>query len=84
MGSHVYQEENMLQFIFDAGPLITSCKFSVRGRLVLDFVLDGCSVTIPSAVCDEVMRAPARFEDAREAKQRVDKGKLQVAMPDPT
>ena len=73
----------MLQVVFDAGPLITSCKFSVRGRLVLDFVLDGCSVTIPSAVGGEVMRAPTKFEDAREARQRVDTGKIQVAMPQP-
>lgn len=29
----------MNEYIFDAGPLITSCKFSVAGRLVLDHMM---------------------------------------------
>ena len=70
-----------MKVVFDAGPLITSCKFTVRGRLILDFVLDGGFVAIPTAVYDEVMRAPMRFADAREARQRVDAGKIQVVAP---
>jgi len=71
----------MLKFVFDAGPLITACKFYVEGQLVIDHLLAHCQVVIPVAVYDEVVIAGSRFLDAQEAKRRVDTGNIEVATP---
>jgi hypothetical protein len=69
------------QYIFDSGPLITSCKFSVTGRLVLDHILSRCAVTIPASVSYEVTVAGNRYPDARAAQQRISNAQIAVVSP---
>ncbi len=71
----------MNHYIFDSGPLITSCKFSVAGRLVLDYLLSRCLITIPVSVGYEVTVAGNRYPDARAAQQRINNAHIAVASP---
>jgi predicted nucleic acid-binding protein len=72
------------KLIFDAGPLITSCKFSVAGQLVIDHLLLHCEITIAASVRDEVVVAGNRYADAKAARQRINKGQIAVLSPSPT
>jgi predicted nucleic acid-binding protein len=69
------------EYIFDAGPLITSCKFVVRGRLVIDYLLDHCQIIVSQAVQREVIVVGERYTDALEAKQRIAAETIKVATP---
>jgi predicted nucleic acid-binding protein len=71
----------MLKLVFDAGPLITACKFHVEGQLIIDHILTCYQIVIPSAVYDEVVIAGARFPDAQDARHRVDTERIGVATP---
>ena len=71
------------EYIFDAGPLITICRFSVRGRLVIDHLLAHCQIVVPQAVQREVIVVGERYADAKEAKRRIALGAIKVAMPIP-
>jgi predicted nucleic acid-binding protein len=71
------------EYIFDAGPLITVCRFSVRGRLVIDHLLAHCQIIVPQAVQREVIVVGERYADAKEAKRRIALGTIKVAMPIP-
>lgn len=73
----------MDHLIFDAGPLITACKFSVGGRLVIDHILDHCPIVIAASVRDEVILAGARYPDADAARQRIEQEQIVVLVPDP-
>jgi hypothetical protein len=73
----------MNRLIFDAGPLITACKFGVAGRLIIDHILDHCPVVIAASVRDEVVIAGASYSDAKAARQRIDRGQISVLEPDP-
>ena len=73
----------MTKLIFDAGPLITSCKFSVAGQLVIDHLLPHCEITIAASVRDEVVIAGDRYPDAQAARQRIDQGQIVVLSPSP-
>jgi len=48
-------EIEKIRVIFEAGPLITSCKFQVGERPIIDFVLDYCEVMITPSVKREVI-----------------------------
>lgn len=69
------------QYVFDAGPLITSCKFHVKDRAVIDLFLDVCDIVIAPSVKNEVVIAGARYTDAKVAKDRLDDQKIRVAEP---
>lgn len=71
----------MNKLIFDAGPLITACKFSVGGRLVVDHILDHCEITVATSVRDEVVIAGVRYLDAQAAQKRIDEGQIAVLLP---
>ena len=73
----------MNRLIFDAGPLITSCKFSVAGRLVIDHILDHCPLAVAASVRDEVVLAGARYPDAHAAEQRIEREQIEVLVPNP-
>jgi hypothetical protein len=73
----------MCRLILDAGPLITTCKFSVAGRLVIDHLLDECQITVTASVRDEVVLAGNRYPDAHAARERIDAGKIAV-VPSPS
>ena len=61
--------------IFEAGPLITSCRFQVgEKRPIIDFVLDFCEVIITPSVKREVIDEGFRYPDAVLAGQRVKRG----------
>jgi predicted nucleic acid-binding protein len=67
-----------LTVIFDAGPLITACKFMVQGKLVVDYLLPKCQIMIPSAVEEEVAILGASYSDGIAAGERIAKGEIQV------
>jgi len=67
-----------LTVIFDAGPLITACKFMVQGKLVVDCLSPKCKIIIPSAVEEEVAILGASYPDGIAAGERIAKGEIQV------
>jgi hypothetical protein len=71
----------MRKLIFDAGPLITTCKFSVAGRLVIDHLLDHCAIAVAESVRAEVVVAGASYPDAQAAQQRLDQGQITALAP---
>jgi hypothetical protein len=71
----------MALLIFDAGPLITACKFSIAERLVIDYILERCEVAVASSVRDEVVIAGVSYPDAQAARQRIEQGQIAVLMP---
>jgi hypothetical protein len=71
----------MEDVVFDAGPLITSCKYEVDGRLVIDCIFPRIQVNISESVRDEVVVAGSRFRDAREAGKRILNGDIKVLKP---
>jgi len=72
----------MQTFIFDAGPLITACKFEVDRQAVIDHLLAHCQIVVAESVRDEVVVAGARYADAQIAKERIDNGKISVLAPE--
>ena len=75
------KQDTMTSLIFDAGPLITVCKFNVAGRPVIDHILERCKITVASSVRDEVVIASANFPDAMTAQQRIEGGWISVVAP---
>lgn len=73
----------MKKLIFDAGPLITTCKFSVDNHLIVDHLLDYCEIMVVTSVRDEVVIAGAHYPDAQAAQQRIDEGQIAVLLPPP-
>jgi len=71
----------MNRYVFDSGPLITACKFSVAGRLVVDHILDRCQMTVCASVNNEVTIAGNRYPDARAAQQRITNAQIAVMLP---
>ncbi len=53
----------MLTVIFDAGPLITACKFYAQGQLVIDHLLPECHLVIAESVEEEVVVQGAAYPD---------------------
>ena len=74
-------EIEKIRVIFEAGPLITSCRFQVRERPLIDFVSDFCEVIITPSVKREVIDEGFRYPDALLAGQRVKQGKIVVKGP---
>lgn len=71
----------MDNLIFDAGPLITACKFSAVDRPVIDHILNCCRVVVATSVRDEVIVAGARYPDAQMAQQRIEQDRIAVLSP---
>ncbi|MBC8447418.1 MAG: hypothetical protein H8D78_06685 [Chloroflexi bacterium] len=69
------------EYIFDAGPLITGCKFAVREQLVIDHLLKHCRIVVPRAAQQEVVIAGRRHADALQAEQRIAAGAITVTAP---
>jgi len=67
-----------MNVVFDAGPLITACKFEVKGKLVIDHLITGCKILIPPSVEEEVAILGARYMDGMAAGQRIADGKILV------
>ncbi len=68
----------MLTVVFDAGPLITACKFEVQGKLVIDHLLAGCEIVITPTVEEEVAVLGAGYPDGIAAGERIVRGDIQV------
>lgn len=66
--------------LWDAAPLITSARFQVDGRLVLDYALDAGAIVIVEEVRRETVDAglAGGYPDAVEIGSRVDAGRLEV------
>lgn len=71
----------MDKLIFDAGPLITACRFNARNQPVIDHILKYGQVAIAASVRDEVIIAGARYPDARIAQQRIEQNRIVVLSP---
>jgi hypothetical protein len=71
----------MRKLVFDAGPLITACRFAAAGQIVIDHLLAVCDITIASSVRDEVVVAGKRYPDAKIAQQRIKESGVRVVSP---
>lgn len=69
--------------IFEAGPLISACKYTVQDRPVIEVLTSLLPITIPAAVYQEVVMAGSRYPDAAVARQQVEKGRITVETPQP-
>lgn len=69
----------MLTVVFDAGPLITACKFEAQGKLVIDHMLSECRIVIAPSVEEEVAVLGAGYPDGIVAGERIAQGGIQVA-----
>ncbi len=70
----------MLTVVFDAGPLITACKFKSQGKLVVDHLLSGCRIVIAPSVEEEVAVLGAGYPDGMAAGERIVRGEIQVVL----
>jgi len=68
----------MLKVVFDAGPLITACKFYADGKLIVDHLLPGCQIVIAPSVEDEVAVLGAPYPDGVAAAERIADGRIAV------
>jgi predicted nucleic acid-binding protein len=68
----------MLTVIFDAGPLITACKFSCQDKPIIDHLLPGCRIVIAPSVEREVAILGARYPDGVLAGRRISQGEILV------
>ncbi|MBT9149593.1 MAG: hypothetical protein AAGB97_08735 [Dehalococcoidia bacterium] len=68
----------MLIAVFDAGPLVTACKFETKGKLVIDHLLSGCRIVITPSVEEEVAIVGARYPDGVVAGERIANGAVRV------
>jgi len=66
--------------LFDSGALITSAKFHVHGRLIIDYVVDCCRVNLSPEVKHETIDMGLLFgyQDAQDLANRLDKGNFLV------
>lgn len=71
--------ERIVNVIFDAGPLITACKFKVQGKPIIDYLSDKCRIMIAESVEEEVAILGARYADGIVAGKRIVKGEIQVS-----
>jgi predicted nucleic acid-binding protein len=69
-----------LTVIFDANALITACKFSLEGEVLIDLLRKHCQIRIPQSVAEEATRNP-QYPDAQIAAARVANGSLHVEAP---
>lgn len=67
-----------LKLVFDSCSLITTAKFKVDDRLILDYFLDIADIHIPQEVYFEATKEYSKYEDAREIKLRSDNQKIKV------
>ena len=68
----------MLTVVFDAGPLITACKFEAQGKLVIDHLLSGCYIVIAPSVEEEVAVLGAGYPDGVVAGERIAQDSIRV------
>jgi hypothetical protein len=64
--------------VFDAGPLITACKFEAQGKLVIDHLLSGCYIVIAPSVEEEVAVLGAGYPDGVVAGERIAQDSIRV------
>jgi len=70
----------VLTVVFDAGSLITACKFESQGKLVVDYLLSGCNIVIAPSVEEEVAVRGAGYPDGVVAGERIAQGLIQVVL----
>lgn len=71
-------ETEKITVIFEAGPLITSCRFHLGERPIIDIVLEFCEIIITPSVKREVIDEGFRYPDAVLAGKRIKQGKIKV------
>jgi len=68
----------VLTVVFDAGSLITACKFKARGKLVVDHLLSGCRIVIAPSVEEKVAILGAAYSDGVVAGERIARDAIHV------
>jgi predicted nucleic acid-binding protein len=68
-----------MKVIMDSNALITVCKFSVEGNLLIKLILKLCHIIIPSAVKEEAIIAKDIYKDAKVVSDFIKSGDLNVA-----
>jgi predicted nucleic acid-binding protein len=68
----------LITVVFDAGPLITACRFETQGKLVIDHLLAGCHIVIAPSVEEEVAVLGAGYPDGVVAGERIAQGGIRV------
>ena len=68
-----------MKLIMDTNALITVCKFSVEGDLLIKLILEVCYITIPSTVKEEAIAAKDIYSDAKVASDFIESGRIEVA-----
>lgn len=68
----------MITAIFEAGPLITACKFKVKKKFIIAHLLSACQIMITPPVEREVAILGARYPDGLAAGERIARGDIQV------
>ncbi len=68
----------MLTVVFDAGPLITACRFEVEGQRIVDYIAQRCYILITPSVEEEVAIRGAGYIDGMAAGERIVQGDIQV------
>jgi predicted nucleic acid-binding protein len=68
----------MWTVVFDAGPLITACRFAVEGRLIVDYIAQACYILIAPSVEEEVAVRGAGYPNGLAAGERIVRGDIQV------
>jgi hypothetical protein len=76
----VQNRKRKISTLFDSGALITSAKFHVHGRLIIDYVVDCCRVNLSPEVKHETIDMGLLFgyQDAQDLANRLDKGNFLV------
>jgi len=70
----VQNRKRKISTLFDSGALITSAKFSVRGRLIIDHVVDCCRVNLSPEIKHETIDMGLLFgyQDAQDLAHRLE------------
>jgi len=74
------KRKRKISTLFDSGALITSAKFHIRKKLIVDYLVDCCRIIIPSEVKHETVDMGLLFgyQDARDLANRLNAGHFLV------
>jgi hypothetical protein len=69
----------MITTVFDTAPLITCCKYTVRERPIIDWLLDNnCHVLVPEIVEQEILAGQEKYTDAMIAAEHLKVNEIEV------
>jgi len=80
LSADLQKRKRKISTLFDSGALITLAKFHVRNRLIVDYIVDCCRITIPPEVKHETIDMGLLFsyQDAGDLASRLNAGHFLV------